>query len=256
VPAVDEHFAYISCGTWSLVGVELDRPVLTPESLAANFTNEVGVDGTIRYLRNVMGLWLLQECLRVWRTASLEDLLAQAAREPAFAAIVDVDDPEFLAPGDMPARIAAACERSGQPRPTSPAAVARCIMDSLALAHRAAVLDAERLSGHEVRVVHIVGGGSRNELLCQLTADACGRPVHAGPAEATGIGNALVQARALGVVGPDLRALRTQIRATHGVHVYEPRTDPSAWAAAAARVMDAARPSGLRAGHPRQMDGP
>ena len=240
VPATGERFAYISCGTWSLVGVELDRPVLTAESLAANFTNEVGVDGTIRYLRNVMGLWLLQECLRTWRAAGLdvdlETVLGQASREPAFAAVVPADDPAFLPPGDMPARIAAACRRLGQEPPAGPAATVRCIVDSLALAHRATVLDAQRLSGHDVDVVHIVGGGSRNELLCQLTADACGLPVEAGPAEATALGNVLVQARTLGRIGPDLRAMRSLVRATHPVRRYVPGGDQRAWSAAATRT--------------------
>jgi rhamnulokinase len=240
VPAERDRFAYISCGTWSLVGVELDRPVLTPQSRAANFTNEVGVDGTIRYLRNVMGLWLLQECLRTWREAGrgadLADLLTQAARVPAFAAVVDASDPAFLPPGDMPARIAAACRRLGQPPPEGPAETVRCVLDSLALAHRAAVADAQRLSARDVDVVHIVGGGARNELLCQLTADACGLPVEAGPQEATALGNVLVQARALGQVGPDLRAMRGLVRATHPVRRYLPAGDQAAWAAAAARL--------------------
>jgi rhamnulokinase len=231
------RFAYISCGTWSLVGVELDHPVLSAESLAANFTNEVGVDGTIRYLRNVMGLWLLQECLRTWGPAvELDPLLHSAAAAPAFRSIVDVNDPTFLAPGDLPARIAAACRRLGQPEPAGEAETVRCVVDSLALAHRSGVAEAQQLSGRAVDVVHMVGGGSRNELLCQLTADACGLPVLAGPAEATAIGNVLVQARTLGAVGPDLAALRKLVRATQPVRRYTPRGDQAAWSAAAARL--------------------
>ena len=231
------RFAYISCGTWSLVGVELDHPVLSAESLAANFTNEVGVDGTIRYLRNVMGLWLLQECLRTWGpSVELDPLLRSAAAAPAFRSIVDVNDPTFLAPGDLPARIAAACRRLGQPEPASEAETVRCVVDSLALAHRSGVAEAQQLSGRAVDVVHMVGGGSRNELLCQLTADACGLPVLAGPAEATAIGNVLVQARTLGAVGPDLAALRSLVRRTQPVRRYEPRGSPAPWAAAAARL--------------------
>ncbi|MEN3356961.1 MAG: rhamnulokinase [Mycobacteriales bacterium] len=240
VPAVDERFAYVSCGTWSLVGVELDRPVLTEAGRAANFTNEIGVDGTVRYLRNVMGLWLLQESLRSWTTAgvtsTLDELLTRAARLPALRAVIDVDDPVFLPPGDMPARITAACRRLDQPAPASPAETVRCIVDSLALAHRAAVADAQRLSGRDVDVVHVVGGGSRNELLCQLTADACGLPVDAGPVEAGALGNVLVQARALGAAGPDLPALRALLRATQPVRRYQPAGDQSRWAAAAARL--------------------
>jgi rhamnulokinase len=221
VPAASDSFAYISCGTWSLVGVELDAPVLTEASRAAGFTNELGVDGTVRYLRNVMGLWLLQECLRTWHDADLAGLLAEAATLPRRS-VVDAGDPAFLPPGDMPARIAAACRDRGEAVPQSRAQTVRCILDSLADAHRDAVADAQRLSGRGVDVVHIVGGGARNELLCQLTADACGVPVDAGPVEATALGNVLVQARALGAVGDDLPALRTLIRNTHRVRRYQP----------------------------------
>jgi len=233
VPAAAEKFAYISCGTWSLVGVELDRPVLSDESRAANFTNEVGVDGRIRYLRNIMGLWLLQECLRTWGHPDLATLLAEAAQAPAFAAVVDPDDPAFLPPGDMPTRIADACRRLDQPVPSEPSRMARCILDSLALAHRQAIDDVQRLSGRAVDVIHIVGGGAHNELLCQLTADACGLPVEAGPVEATAIGNALVQARAVGAALPALRSL---VRATQPIRRYEPTGDRTAAAAAAARL--------------------
>jgi sugar (pentulose or hexulose) kinase len=236
VPADGPDFAYISCGTWSLVGVELDAPVLTEASRLANFTNEGGVDGTIRYLRNVMGLWLLQECLRTWADADLAALVTAAAAEPAFAAVVDADDPVFLPPGDMPARIARECRRTGQRPPEGRPALVRCIVDSLALAHRKAVREATELSGREVRVVHLVGGGARNALLCQLTADACGLPLLAGPVEATALGNVLVQARRAGVVDGDLAALRAVVRETQGVRRYEPRGDGEAWAAAAARV--------------------
>lgn len=212
VPAETDRFAYVSCGTWSLVGLELDEPVLSTASREANFTNELGVDGTVRYLRNVMGLWLLQESLRTWNAAGLPadlpDLLAEAARVPALTTVVDVDAPEFLAPGDMPARIAAAAERSGQTPPQSQAETVRCILDSLAVAYRHAVQQASELSGREVEVVHMVGGGVRNELLCQLTADATGLPVVAGPVEGAALGNVLVQARAAGVLSGDLAALR------------------------------------------------
>jgi rhamnulokinase len=236
VPASDERFAYISCGTWSLVGVELDAPVLTEESRRANFTNEIGIDGTVRYLRNVMGLWLLQECLRSWGSSDLDGLLRAAASSPALLSIVDADDPAFLKPGDMPARVAAACARAGQPAPPDEAAMVRCILDSLALAHRAAVADAQRLSGRAVEVIHLVGGGSRNALLCQLTADACGVPVEAGPVEATALGNVLVQARALGVVGGDRWSMRTLLRATHHTRRYEPTGMRQEWDAAEARI--------------------
>ncbi|MFC3890178.1 rhamnulokinase family protein [Lentzea rhizosphaerae] len=215
VPASTERFAYISCGTWSLVGVELDSPVLTAESKAANFTNEGGVDGTIRYLRNVMGLWLLQESLRSWNT-SLEPLLKEA--EHAQGSVFDPNDPVFLPPGDMPARIQQWCGRT-MTRPE----IVRSVLDSLAIAHRDAVADAQRLSGKEVEVVHIVGGGSHNELLCQLTADACGLPVVAGPAEATALGNVLVQARAVGAVHGTLADLRKLVRESQPLRRYLPR---------------------------------
>ncbi|MEV6631944.1 rhamnulokinase family protein [Actinoplanes sp. NPDC051470] len=226
VPAADANFAYISCGTWSLVGVELDEPVLSDESRTANFTNEGGVDGTIRYLRNVMGLWLLQECQREWNVPDVRELLDAAEAEP-FAGVIDVDQPVFLPPGDMPGRIAAALptKRSGR------GAIVRCILDSLALAHRRAIRQAAELSGKNVDVVHIVGGGARNELLCQLTADACGKPVLAGPVEATALGNVLVQARAAGVLDGGLPALRSVLRETQQIRRYEPRGDPDRWQA-------------------------
>lgn len=236
VPATGERFAYVATGTWSLVGVELDTPVLTEESRAANFSNELGVDGTVRYLRNVMGLWLLQECLRAWADPDLAPLLDAAAREPALAAVVDAGDPAFIPPGDMPARIASACERLGQVPPGSRAATVRCILDSLALAHRRTVRDAVALSGHEVDVVHVVGGGARNALLCRLTADACGLPVVAGPVEAAALGNALVQARALGVVDGGLRELRALVAATQDLTHHTPSGDEAAWAAAERRL--------------------
>jgi rhamnulokinase len=220
VPATTERFAYISCGTWSLVGVELAQPVLTEASRAANFTNELGVDGTVRYLRNVMGLWLLQECVREWG-ADTAELLREAAKRPA-GAVIDPDEPVFLPPGDMPTRIVDACRRSDQPVPVDPPTIVRCIVDSLADAHRRAVQEAQELSGKEVEVVHVVGGGARNSLLCQLTADACGLPVLAGPVEATALGNVLVQARALGAVDGDLAQLRSLIRGSQQVTRYEP----------------------------------
>ena len=240
VPADGPGFAYISCGTWSLAGIELGGPVLTEASRAANFTNEAGVDGTIRYLRNVMGLWLLQESIRAWDgqgiRADLDALLAEAARVPPLRAVIDPDDPAFLAPGDMPARILAACRGSGQPEPQAPAGIVRCILDSLALAHRQAVHQVQELSGRHVDTVHIVGGGARNALLCQLTADACGLPVVAGPAEAAALGNVLVQARALGAGPADLAGMRALIRATQPLRRFEPAGNATLWAAATGRV--------------------
>lgn len=241
VPATSDRFAYISCGTWSLVGVELGKPVLTEESRSAGFTNELGVDGTVRYLRNVMGLWLLQESLRTWAAAGLpadlSELIAAAANVPAFTALVDPDDPRFLPPGDMPARIAAVCAETRQTPPQSQAETVRCILDSLALAYRRTVRRAAELSGRDVEVVHLVGGGARNTLLCQLTADACGLPVLAGPVEAAALGNVLVQARAGGVLSGGLGELRALLRSTQDVrlHMPMPGAEP-AWQAAEQRV--------------------
>lgn len=232
--AAGERFAYISTGTWSLAGLELERPVLTEASRLANFTNETGIDGTVRYLRNIMGLWLLQECVREWET-ELTPLLAAAASLPPLRSVIDAADPAFLAPGHMPDRIREACRATGQPVPSSPSEITRCILDSLALAHRRAIDDAQHLADHPIDVVHIVGGGVRNTLLCRLTADACGLPVVAGPAEAAALGNVLVQARALGVVG-DRGEMRSLLARTQPLTRYEPSGDPAAWDEAAARL--------------------
>ncbi|MFF3752347.1 rhamnulokinase family protein [Streptomyces sp. NPDC002018] len=240
VPATDHRFAYVATGTWSLAGLELDAPVLTEESRRANFTNELGVDGTVRYLRNIMGLWLLQECLRAWEAAGtprrLDRLLREAAEVPGLRSYVDADDPAFLAPGDMPRRIADACRRLGVPPPEGPAEITRCVLDSLALAHRRAIEDAQRLSGRTVDTVHVVGGGARNELLCRLTADACGLPVVAGPAEAAALGNVLVQARAAGAVRGGLPELRALLRATLEPRRFEPAGGRADWDRAAALI--------------------
>lgn len=226
VPAEGRDFAYISSGTWSLVGVELDAPVTSDASRLANFTNEGGVDGRVRYHRNVMGLWLLQESMHAWeRAGSPEDLTAlleAAGGLPSGGPVIDPDDPVFLPPGDMPARVIEACRRADQPLPASRPALARCILDGLALAYARTIRDAQRLSGRDVQVVHLVGGGSRNMLLCQLTANACQLPVVAGPVEATALGNVLVQARAHGHIHGELEALRALVRATHPLRRYEP----------------------------------
>ncbi|WP_346178729.1 rhamnulokinase family protein [Streptomyces cuspidosporus] len=240
VPATSPDFAYIATGTWSLAGLELDSPVLTEASRRANFTNELGVDGTVRYLRNIMGLWMLQECLRTWeaqgRPQDLRTLLDEAARCAPLRSVVDAGAPEFIAPDRMPDRIAEACRRAGRPVPRTPAETTRCVLDSLALAHRRAIEDAQRLSGRTVRTVHIVGGGAHNELLCRLTADACGLPVLAGPAEATALGNVLVQARTAGVLTGGLTDLRELLHSTQPLRQYEPSGDQAAWSRAAALV--------------------
>jgi rhamnulokinase len=218
VPATRERFAYVASGTWSLVGLELAQPVLTPAARAANFTNEGGIDGRIRFLRNVGGLWLLQESLRAWGRHDVAELVASAAGLPAGGPVVGVDDPAFLPPGGMPERIAAAAGRGA----LSPAETVRCIVDSLAAAYARTVRQAAALASAEVDVIHIVGGGSSNALLCQLTADAAGIPVVAGPVEATALGNVLVQARAIGAVTGDLEALRALVAASTPLERYEP----------------------------------
>ncbi|MFG2589768.1 rhamnulokinase family protein [Streptomyces sp. NPDC048438] len=239
VPATEPGFAYVSCGTWSLAGLELDAPVLTGESRAANFTNERGVDGTVRYLRNIMGMWLLEECRRTWERdgtpTDLARLLADAARARPFAAVIDPDDPVFLAPGDMPSRIDAALTRTGQATPGSHGGYVRCVLESLALAHRRTLREAAALAGRELTRIHLVGGGSRNELLCQWTADATGLPVTAGPAEATALGNVLLQARAHGLVG-ELTDMRRLVARTQELRHYTPQGDPGAWDRAADRL--------------------
>ncbi len=240
VPAANPHFVFISCGTWSLVGMELAEPVLSEDSRLANFSNEAGVDGTIRYLRNVAGLWLLQESMRRWFEAGLRPdlgaLLDEAAAVQPLAAVVDPGSERFLAAGDMPGRIAADCRRTGQPAPSSPGETVRCILDSLALAHRRAIAQVQQLSGRHADTVHIVGGGSRNKLLCQLTADACNLPVLAGPAEATALGNALLQGRALGVLPADLSELRAIVSTSHRIARFQPDGNSGPWEAAQARL--------------------
>jgi rhamnulokinase len=228
VPAADENFAYISCGTWGLVGVELERAVVSEDSRLANFTNEGGVDGRVRYLHNVMGLWLLSESVRTWERGGeaidLPALLAQAAAVSTPVPVFDANDPGFLAPGDMPRRIADHCRGHGLAVPGTRAELVRSIIVSLATAFASAVEQAGELSGTTVSVIHLVGGGAQNELLCQLTADLSGRPVVAGPVEATAIGNVLVQARAQGFVNGSLEALRSLVGLAFSPTVYLPRT--------------------------------
>jgi rhamnulokinase len=186
-----------------------------------------------------MGLWLLSETQRTWqaqgRPHQLEPLLVQAAAAEPFAAVIDPDAPEFLAPGDMPARIAGYCERTGQRPPADQGSLVRTILEGLALAHGRTLHQAAQLAGREIEVIHLVGGGSRNNLLCQFTADAAGLPVVAGPTEATALGNVLVQARAHGLVH-DRAAMRRLVAETQPLRHYTPRGNRSAWTAAAARI--------------------
>ncbi|HEX4444281.1 MAG TPA: rhamnulokinase family protein [Galbitalea sp.] len=221
VPATSPDFAYISCGTWGLVGVETEHPVLTKEALAARFTNEGGVDGRVRFLHNVMGLWILTETIRGWGD-DLAPLLAAARDVSENVSIFDVDDERFLPPGDMPTRIATSLTERGLPVPSSKAEIVRTIIESLAQAFADSVAKASRLSGTKVSVVHLVGGGSQNELLCQSTADRTGLPVLAGPMEATAMGNVLVQARALGATSPGLDGMRALVAANFAPRRYVP----------------------------------
>jgi rhamnulokinase len=226
-PISGENAMYISSGTWSLAGVELDEPVLTPEAMAANFTNEGGVEGTIRFLKNVMGLWLVQELRRGWAEAGAElefgAICDRAAEAPAFASLFDPNQQRFLAPKDMLAEVRAECGRTGQPSPDGVGAVARAVFESLAMAYRQCIEQIQDLTGRTVACVNIVGGGVQNRLLCQMTADACGVPVVAGPVEATAIGNLLVQAIARGAVS-DIAAARQLVRDTAELVTYEPQS--------------------------------
>lgn len=225
VPMDPAAAVYISCGTWGLVGVELPAPIISEAGREANFTNEGGIDGTTRFLKNVMGLWVLTETLRDWERGSdkpnLQALLEAASQERSPEALIDVNDPVFLAPGAMASRVEEWLRTRGQQVPASQAAFVRLIVESIAAAFALAVEQAARLSGVPVRQIHLVGGGSLNSLLCQLTADRSGLPVLAGPVEATALGNALVQARALGVVG-SLEEMRSLVAASVTPVVYRP----------------------------------
>lgn len=227
VPMDASRAAYISCGTWGLVGVELEHHVISEEGRTANFTNEGGVDGRLRYLHNVMGLWLLSESIREWQRRGLHvdlaGLLVEAAQLPRPTDVFDAEDPRFLTTGDMPSRIAAWFDEHGLQAPASPAGMVRVIVESLAAAFADTVRTASKLTGVPVEAVHIVGGGARNALLCQATADRSGLPVLAGPVEATAIGNVLVQARAAGLITGDLETLRDLVARTTPIVRYDPR---------------------------------
>ncbi|WP_106815174.1 rhamnulokinase [Microbacterium timonense] len=234
VPLSTADAAYISCGTWGLVGVELDEPVLTDAAREANFTNEGGVDGRIRFLHNVTGLWLLSETVRTWEEEDgadidLPGLLDAAAQVTGDIPLFDANDPRLSAPGDMPARIGAVLAEAGAAVPATREAFARSIVESIAQAFADAVATAGRLTGRDVDVIHMVGGGALNRLLCQATADRSALPVLAGPVEATALGNVLVQARAHGWFGADasLEDLRRAVAASVSPARYDPRQDLS-----------------------------
>lgn len=246
VPAEGRQHAYLSSGTWSLMGVEVPAPVISPAAYERNFTNEGGVDGAYRLLKNIMGLWILQECKRAWdqggEPLDFEALVRLADGARPFAALIDPDDDLFYEPGDMPERVREYCRRTAQAPPDSKGAVVRCILESLALKYRLVLTDLEALTGHRLDVVHIIGGGSQNELLNRFTAEATSRPVLAGPVEATAIGNILIQLRTIGELG-DLGEARALVRESFTVREYLPG-EPDPWDQAYSRFLDLVRRDG------------
>jgi len=240
VPAQGNDFAYISSGTWSLMGIEVTEPVISEESLAFNFTNEGGVCGTFRLLKNIMGLWLVQQCRRTWAQEGEElsygEITEMAAQAPAFGPIVEPDAHDFLAPGDMPSRIRAFCARTGQRQPETKGEIVRCALESLALKYRWVIEKLEILSGKSLGTIHILGGGSQNQLLCQFAADATQRPVVAGPVEATAMGNVLMQAIARGRLA-SLAEGREVVRNSSELQTYEPQVN-AAWDEAYGRFLE------------------
>lgn len=231
VPATSPDFAYLSSGTWSLLGLELPHAVISEGSYAANVTNEGGAGGTFRLLQNIMGLWLAQQCRATWLAEGTEytydELTRLAESAEPFRSLVDPDAPEFLPPGDMPARIRAFCGRTGQPTPETPAQVMRCVYESLALKYRYSLDSMIAISGHVVNRLHIVGGGTKNRLLCQMTANAIGREVVAGPSEGTALGIAVVQLIARGELS-SIADARAALAATVGTERYTP-ANGGAW---------------------------
>lgn len=242
IPVETEHFAYISSGTWSLMGAEVRSPVITAESLKYNFTNEGGIDNTYRLLKNILGMWLIHACQTAWersgKSYSHADLIQMAAAAKPFGPLIDPypNSPDFRATDDMPASIRAFCARTGQVVPANDGAVARCIFESLALKYRQTLDQLQEVLGHDIDVIHIVGGGARNELLCQMTANATHRPVIAGPSEATTMGNLVAQAMATGHLA-SLDEGRRLIRRSSDLKRYEP-SDSRAWIDAYARFVE------------------
>jgi rhamnulokinase len=225
-PGKGDDWAFLSSGTWSLLGLELPEPATGPEALAAGLSNELGVGGTVRLLRNIMGLWLLQECRAAWtsqgRELSWAEITALAEKAPELGAVVDPDDAPFLSPGDMPGKIRAFCERTGQKPPEGVGPTARAVLEALALKSRLVVEGLERVTARTVRTINMIGGGIQNRLLCQLTADATGRRVLAGPVEATATGNVLAQAVGAGAVSSWSEA-REIVARSFELTEYEPR---------------------------------
>ncbi len=237
VPAEGDDWAFLSSGTWSLIGVELPEPLINPQVRSLNYTNEAGYEGRTRFLKNIIGLWLLQECQREWalegKEFSHQDLIAAASGAEAFRSLVNPNDPRFLKPGRMPAKIAEFCQETGQHVPRSPGEFVRCILESLALLYALALSEIEHLTARKITRFHIVGGGSLNSLLNRFAAEATGRTVLAGPVEATAVGNILIQARTMGLIG-SFAGLREIVRASFPIEKIEPR-DPELWRQAHAR---------------------
>jgi rhamnulokinase len=231
VPAESADYAYLSSGTWSLMGVEIPKPIINEAALAFNVTNEGGVCDTIRLLKNIAGLWIIQECRRTWaaegQTLSWDDIVRHAAAAKPFVAQIDVDAHDFLAPGDMPARVREYCRRTGQTVPAGAGEIARVVYESLALKYRRVFEMMETLVGHRTGVLHIVGGGAQNRLLNQFTANAIGRPVVAGPFEATAVGNLLLQLLATGAIG-SLAEGRALVRRSFATETYASQ-EVAAW---------------------------
>ena len=230
VPAAGKGWAYLSSGTWSLLGIEAKKPLITDQSRQHNFTNEVGYGHSIRFLKNIIGLWIQQECRRQWGTHDYNELRQLATQAAPLRSLINPNDERFGKPGNMPEKIAAFCRETGQPVPTTPGEVTRCILESLALLYRRTLEQLEAITGQPVTTLHIVGGGSQNLLLNQFSANATGRTVIAGPAEATATGNILIQALALGQL-QDLAELRQVVRNSFAVQTYQPQ-DAGVWAQA------------------------
>lgn len=239
VPVQEKDFIYISSGTWSLMGTELAQPLISDRSRARNFTNEGGAMGTVRFLKNIMGLWIIQESRRQWKREGQDYSFAQMeawARESApFRSLIDVDDPTFATPGNMPERIRDFCRRTGQPVPGTVGEVVRCIYESLALKYRLIADAIQELMGRQAAAIHVVGGGTKDGFLCQMTADACGLPVSAGPEEATAIGNLMMQAIAAGELS-GLAQARQVVSASFALRRYEPSAERNAWEEAYGRL--------------------
>jgi rhamnulokinase len=231
VPTDRQDFAYISCGTWSLMGTELDEPLIDHKALKYNFTNEGGVNGTIRLLKNIMGLWIIQECKRIWaqdnHALSFEEMVAAARQAKPFQAFIDPDHPSFLHPRHMPEQIQQYCRDTGQTVPQSDGEIVRCVLESLAFKYRMTLDMIEDLTGTKMSGLHMIGGGSQNALLCQFTANSIARPVWAGPQEASAIGNILVQYMALGQIGT-LQEARSIVKQSFPIITFEPE-DSNVW---------------------------